>query len=562
MLQYLSTLRSNNDRIGSPEEWEVTGICLFGFTLLMTFLAFILSEGFAAKGIFHSYVFGFSLLPIFLFLIQRYSGLLPPSPVGWLAIGVNGLLLLALAWYPETQYLVKFVPIALIGFIFLKILAKNLHWTPRLGWGPLFLSWLIFAGVLLGFLSTFVDHMLFDYFEGFVVNVPHFGGIPAVLAIVYLLLSLYCLWNSKDMAVNTMPKMPRWTTLICYSPILLFSIQGSYDLDHYDAFIGPAIAVMHGQIPLYDVFQQYGLSYLIFAGAFTYLPNTYAVAASIVSVINIIFYILYLFILRELIRSPKQFALIGITSIFGIYFCSLSSPNILPSGIGLRYLPALFYLFYLIKGYKCRFELGPAVEPRDDKWDLFFLYLNAFYSLECLCFYTAISSFNHWLQNHSLKSFFRHMARLIIQLAIGFAVFYFIFLIIFKHFPRFDIYFQFPFNYVTGNNANEFFAEYINPFTRRYLFFLPMALVSILLFYFSLFPITPITTKNKSQQLQKLYLVNFSSIVFFIYVAVHSFVIHIKYEWPLFILPFFGVLYWMSSTELILSPYLGWKPPL
>ena len=75
--------------------------------------------------------------------------------------------------------------------------------------------------------------------------------------------------------------------ILCFSPILLFDVVNDFDVEHYNAYVAPAIAVLHGKIPLIDVFCHYGFSYLLFTLVFMFLPNNYAVLGAVVSGLNV-----------------------------------------------------------------------------------------------------------------------------------------------------------------------------------------------------------------------------------------------------------------------------------
>src|SRR5690606_2099078 len=147
-----------------------------------------------------------------------------------------------------------------------------------------------------------------------------------------------------------------------------------------------------------------------------------------------------------------------------------------------------------------------------------FLLLNAFWSIECFIFYFLIAGFYCWLKTHEIKSVCRDLAGLFYQLLLAVVVFYGFYFLIFKQFPRYEVYLAYPFSYLTGRHDGGSFTQNISPFDGRYVFFFPMALLSIVFFYYSLMTVKKNTI---NPVLNKLYLVNFSGIVFFVYVAVH-----------------------------------------
>jgi hypothetical protein len=529
------------------KEWGVVLIGSFVFILFCGLLQVIFYENLIKNGIFYLYFIGFSLFPIFLYIIERYSGFFTKSGSltisGWVVLVFNLLFFFRMSLSPDLHGLFFGVFFLIMASFILLILREALfeknNSEVTLGpTGTIVMSAAIFGIFLLGFLNTFVEHMLFDSYDGIVAEIPNWGGFPAILMCVFAIFSAYVLSKNGSEGEE---KHRTCTLFVCFTPLLLFSIQAPFDLDHYDAFVGPAIAVLHGRIPLIDVFSQYGLGYLMFTLAFLILPNTYVMCATLVSLINIVTFISYLLILRTLIKNPYQFTLVGIVSVFGVYFCNSMSMNLLPSSLGLRYFPAMIFLYFLVQGK----NEGENKLKRNQ--NIVFLLLNAFWSIECLVFYFLIAGFYCWLKTHKIKSVFSTLMGLFAQLLLAVMVFCGLYFLMFKQFPRYDVYIAHPLSYLTGRHDSGSFTENIGQFDGRYLFFFPMAFLSIIFFYYSLM----IARKNNENPvLNKLYLVNFSGIVFFVYVAVHSFVFHIKAEWILFLPAFFGALFFVKEKSI------------
>jgi hypothetical protein len=534
------------DQDEKNNEWHIVAISGFSVVLFCGLLDFILYENFISQGVFFLYCFGFSLLPLVLYGIDRYSGFFTKTGgitrSGWVALIFNALFCFKMASSPDTLGLSSAVFMLMMAYLLLMVLRfalfkdnnREVSISPRVS---IIVSALVLWIVLLGFLNTFFEHMWFDIFDGIAVEIPHWGGWLAVLVGAFSVFSGYILWGIRSK--NT-EKPSIWTLLVCCSPILLFSIQSSFDVNHYDAFVGPAIAVLHGRIPLIDVFCQYGLGYLLFTLAFLVLPNTYTVCAAIVSIMNIAGFVLYLLILRTLIKNPYQFSLIGVGSVFGIYVSNANSMNLLPSTFGFRYLPTLLWVYFLVKGNEWN-------RDKLKKKSTIGLWLfNAFWSLECLAYYVCITAFYVWLMKHSFKSVFWAMSKLLLTLLLAFLVLFGLYFLFFRQFPHVETYIKHPLSYLTGRHDGGSFTQQIGPFTGRYLFFFPMAIVSIICFYYSVFSSRKSVV---SAHLNKLYLVNFSGIVFFIYIAVHSFVFHIKIEWPLFLPGFIGAIFFVKTNS-------------
>jgi hypothetical protein len=533
------------ERSARNKEWRIVVLASFVTVLFCGLLNNIWLENFTKQGICFLYFFGFTLLPTTLYGIQRYGGFFTETGTttasGWAALALNLLFCLWIVAFPDRLALLSGTYYLLMAYFLLMVLRSALFNTNNVRTITItpdidaITSGVIFGIVLLGFLNTFVTHMWFDVFDGIIVEIPHWGGWPAILLGVFALVGAYVLWWRKVQATET---HSGWTLLVCFSPVLLFSIQNSFDTGHYDALIAPAIAVLHGKVPLVDVFCQYGLGYLLLTLAFWVLPNTYAVCAVIVSLMNIWVSVLYLLMLRLLIKNPYAFSIMGVASVFGTYFCNEISTNLVPSALSFRYLPALLFLYFLL--------MGKSLEENrlNRQSNIGFLLLNAFWSAECLIFYFLIAGCYRWLMTYSIKEVFISTGKLLFKLMCGLLVFFGIYLLLFKKIPNYLIYFEYPLSYLTGRNDRALFYEQIDPFSERYLFFVPMALLSIMIFYWNIFG-----SKRKTKDLifNRLCLTNFSGIIFFVYIAVHSFVFFIKLEFTLFLLPFFGALWFIRE---------------
>ncbi|MEY3182920.1 MAG: hypothetical protein RLZ35_905, partial [Pseudomonadota bacterium] len=196
------------------------------------------------------------------------------------------------------------------------------------------------------------------------------------------------------------------------------------------------------------------------------------------SVVNIGAYIVYLLILRRLIRSPWQFACVGISSVVGIAFCNPLSLTMLPSALGFRYLPSMLFLYYLISAKN---DTIPD-DKLSSKTAIGLLYLNALWSIESLIFVLAIAGFYEWIKYHDIKQVFKTLCRLLLRLTVFTLVFFVMYWVFFKQFPRYDVYLEYPFSYLTGRHDEGAFTDRVGYLSDRYLFLLPMALVSFVLF--------------------------------------------------------------------------------
>jgi hypothetical protein len=511
--------------------WRTVILSSSMVVLFCLLLNILLMEGFFHAGMALLYFLGFTVLPCSLYALQHYGKFFTKSgdvtASGWTALCLNALFCVWILSDLSLNSLLSGAFYIVVAYFFLLVLGAalfrnrntSISLTPRI---ELMASAAVLGIALWGFINTFVVSLWGDFCNGLVLNIPNFGWPLIFAAVLSIAVIAYILSRQEQTA--------KWVWLVYFTPILLFNIQGTFELDHYNAFVGPAIAVLHGKIPLIDIFCQYGLGYLIFTLAFLVLPNTYTVCTAIVSMMNIFAFILYLLMLRMFIKNAYQFALVGIVSILGVYFSTEQSMNLFPSSLGFRYLPAMLFTYCLVRpqeggGDRLSHPLSRGL-----------LFLNALWSLESLLFYFLIAGFYCWLNTRSFKAIAKTMLRLLFILFLGFLVFFVLYFICFKQFPNYAVYLEYPLHYLNGIHDQGSFTKNIEIFSERYLFFFPMAIVSLLLFYFSIFDF---------KKWNNLFLVNFAGIVFFVYVAVHSFVFHIKTEWVLFLPSFFGALFFV-----------------
>jgi len=139
------------------------------------------------------------------------------------------------------------------------------------------------------------------------------------------------------------------TFIVCLIfPAFLFDVNLHYSIGNYGAYIGPANAVMGGHLPLVDIHCQYGLSYLIFAFVFKFLlPLSYTAAAAIVSFLDVVFYVIYLLIIRKISKENISIIALGLLTL--LFFKLVLPYNIVytPSVAGFRFIPPLLLLFAL-----------------------------------------------------------------------------------------------------------------------------------------------------------------------------------------------------------------------
>jgi hypothetical protein len=139
------------------------------------------------------------------------------------------------------------------------------------------------------------------------------------------------------------PASPPWIRSLALwsgpvvASILMMDVQLDYDALHYTAYLAPSAAVSGGRIPLLDVFCQYGQPYLLYNAAFLILPATFHSAALVTALVNVLYTVCLIAILRKVVRNDILFVVLGIA--LPILFWLVFSSNRTPSLGGMRYLP-------------------------------------------------------------------------------------------------------------------------------------------------------------------------------------------------------------------------------
>ena len=335
------------------------------------------------------------------------------------------------------------------------------------------------------FFNTFYSNFLlsaygllryFYYSNNTLVLNIFFGG--SVLGII-LLIQLFCFEKRKASSLSKY-----YTTALCFSPILLFDVMNNFDIEHYNAYVAPAIAVLHGKIPLIDVFCHYGFSYLLFTLIFMILPNNYAVLGAVVSTLNVWCLIIYLLMLKRLVKNPTYFLILSISSLLGTHYLLAHSENIIPSSMAMRYFPT-FLITYLL------FNRFYHAKDTDDKtWFkspslIGVMILNALWSMESIVFLCLICTTYFWLKTKTWKSFtisFCEMIAVILSPYILIGVFYAIF---FQKLPNYLTYIKYIYYYLDPNTKiGSRFLLINNGFVERFFIWVPMAVMHVVgLFY-------------------------------------------------------------------------------
>lgn len=306
----------------------------------------------------------------------------------------------------------------------------------------------------------------------------------------------------------------KYTFIFCFSPILLFDVVNTFDVEHYNAYLAPAIAVLNGQIPLVDVFCHYGLSYLVFTFAFLFLPNNYAVAGAILSVLNICQFVFCLLILRQLIKNPSYFLVVGVSVLFGTYYLLVESPTLVPSSLAMRYLPSVILLYFLLS----RLESNDASKLNIPHFSFisFVFAFNALWSLEALIFSLGIFSAYYWLICDGWRDFFSKVCNLFLWVFITYGLLGVIYLAFFHTLPHYFTYLRYIYYYLNPNTEigkTFLMLEYVRGF--QFFFWLPVAILHVLGLFLLLY--YKFGKFKCSHELKGILLVNVAAVLFFIY---------------------------------------------
>lgn len=238
------------------------------------------------------------------------------------------------------------------------------------------------------------------------------------------------------------------TLLVSCSPILLIDAMNVFDIEHYNAYLAPAIAVLNGKIPLIDVFCHYGLSYLVFTIAYLFMPNNYAIAGLIVSGLNVVCWITLLLMLRAMVKNPVYFTVLAISSVFGINYMFGHSLNISPSALCMRYLPSIIFAYVLLISIDSKKFQENANVLFKRLWFNALMLINAFWSVESLCSMIVMYVGYQWLGNTTWRLFFNRVAGFFAWIFFVYLVFYVIYFICFKQFPNYSIYLNYIYDYM------------------------------------------------------------------------------------------------------------------
>lgn len=161
-----------------------------------------------------------------------------------------------------------------------------------------------------------------------------YGSVAAIA-------TLFLWWGLRASERNGTRPLLTWvvTAAAVLAPFAMMDAYVSYDGLHYTAYLSPAAAVAGGRVPLIEAFSQYGQSYLIYNLAFLFLPATYQSAALVTTVVNALYLLCLIVIMRKLVTNDWAFLVVAVTLPFFFWMSYHYSPNNTPSHGGFRYLP-------------------------------------------------------------------------------------------------------------------------------------------------------------------------------------------------------------------------------
>jgi hypothetical protein len=376
----------------------------------------------------------------------------------------------------------------------------------------------ISISLILIYSETFLKKILYSYQEAISFTLQNHPKI-FLLYISLISISVYLLISKRiNKPISEHSTKSKLLCIITYlSTFFLLDTENSFEIEHYNAYIGPAISVLHGKVPLLDIFCQYGLSYLIFTIGFLFLPNNYGTAALIVSMLNIAYLILFLAILRIVIRNPYHFLIVGITTVFGVYFSiDLSIPNLFPSSLAFRYFPSTLFLVYLLK-------TKGTYDRTSDLKTAGFLLFNAMWSLESILFSIFIYAFYCFININGLIKIFNRFFIVMIYFLIIFSVCVLLYWISFSNIPNYLLYAKHFYSYLNPSSEIGIITKHSIPYypKNELMSIIPIIVTNFTVFYFSLL-CKNINHYQEDSTLNKLYLINFYSLVFLSYKALRS----------------------------------------
>jgi hypothetical protein len=391
-------------------------------------------------------------------------------------------------------------------------------------------KWFVYsmmAAILLAFsyslYAPFVKND-FEFFEGLLVLGSYKVNFKFLLSLS--IGAAFIFWVFFFAKVKEINRHKQFTILVCFSPLLLFNINNNFDIEHYNAFLGPAVSVLHGKIPLVDVFCQYGLSYLVFTLGYIFFPNNYSVASVVVSVLNIVCWITFLLIFRRMIKNPLYFSVLAIVFLFGSYYFPLYDNNMIPSTLCMRYFPMIFLSFLLL----CKIE-----GPRDGfdtlkifRFDIFnaLVFLNIVWSIESLISLCVIYGAYLWIMELKWRIFFRKLCILLVSIVSVYLAISAVYLLFFHEVPDYWLYLRYIYDYMNPNSSigNRFLLGKIYLY-RAFFFWVVLAVMHLVVFFYTI--VYRFSKEKVDIYIKKLFFLNAVCIVFMVYFALQASILSI-----------------------------------
>lgn len=129
--------------------------------------------------------------------------------------------------------------------------------------------------------------------------------------------------------------------------VSLFDIYMMIDTLSLSPYAAPAFLVANGHTPLIDAFSQYGLNFLIFSAAFTFLPTSLFTMSAIIGALNILMYMVFIGITVNVSRNKLTVFVIAVCVVFFVHSAHLYNITYTPSVLAMRFLPPLALVFSL-----------------------------------------------------------------------------------------------------------------------------------------------------------------------------------------------------------------------
>ena len=230
------------------------------------------------------------------------------------------------------------------------------------------------------FFSGYRDHLYVLYIHYWIYVIVYLGVFSLLIcSCQYALPVRIKKWIYHSISAPLPRRILFWTGYLAVPFLLFFDTTLTFDYTHYYAYIGPAAAVCAGRPAMIDSFSQYGfLPFQLIAIYFTLIgASSFTAMAILINLFNILYYILFLLIIRKIVNN-KVIAYSGGILFLILFNYGVYNMNITPSVSGYRFLPPLLVLLclcYLSKS-KYKYLILTIV-----------VILNSFWSLETFVFF-------------------------------------------------------------------------------------------------------------------------------------------------------------------------------